>query len=90
MSSKQTVRHKYVPDLSFKYIFSVSCTDIKDYFYGMTIFYEKSNNASLETFYDKQRGTIHPSVILAPVSANLPEERQMEILKDLISTFLKE
>lgn len=90
VSSKQTVRHKYVPDLSFKYIFSVSCTDIKDYFYGMTIFYEKSNDASLETFYDKQRGAIHPSVVLAPVSANLPEERQMEILKDLISAFLKE
>ena len=89
LSSKNTVRAYHVPELSFKYLLSISCVHQEDQYVGMTIFYEKSKETSIETFYDKQgENPIKPYILIVPVTENIPEANQEQLIQEIIGRFL--
>ncbi|MCC8357387.1 MAG: hypothetical protein LJU34_06040 [Oscillospiraceae bacterium] len=68
-SDRNSVKSFYVKDLAFKYLFSISPIDVKDFVLGMCIIYGKcSERDSFESAYDKQ---MLPSAVV-PIADLLP------------------
>lgn len=89
-AKKDKVRFSLVPELAYKYLFSVSTINENATIEGMNILYGiAEDNAISESFYDRQTGyRIKPFAELIPMSELISEELQTRnferILLDLI------
>ena len=84
-------KNKFIPDLSYKYLFSISDAEENTEIIGMTIFYGLTDeNTISESFYDKEQGrTIKPFADLVPLSEFLSTERQKNNILNLIRKAVK-
>ena len=89
-SEHDTVFRRYVKDLAFKYLFSISPIDPSDKIIGLCILYGKcAKSDQLDTAYDNQLSThkIVPFTELLPMMECLPNKTQYSQLDQVFNQF---
>lgn len=89
-SKIDVVRGRYIPDLSYKYLFSLSPIDYKSsVLSGLSILYGKPEQGSEgNTFYDRQIGDIRPFADIIPFSVNMNDEVLDKEIENMIEKLM--